>query len=108
MKVKLIDAPEQGYFLTDQPLARGEICVKKSSNTPGYFNVDDNAQVFTDDGYFRTGSIFSFYSTFYYNVFVGDIGERDYEGKIRVIDRVKSVLKLAQGKYVSPERYIPQ
>jgi long-chain acyl-CoA synthetase len=42
----------------------------------------------TEDGWFRTG----------------DVAEVDSMGRFKIVDRVKNVLKLAQGEYISPER----
>lgn len=85
--VKLIDAPEMGYFTTDKP-PRGEICVKTPAMIDGYFKSPDiTAEKFVD-GYFLTG----------------DIGVMDGEGKVRIIDRKKNIFKLSQGEFVSPER----
>lgn len=85
--IKLIDAPELGYFTTDCP-PRGEICVKTPSMIDGYFkNPDATAQKFID-GYFLTG----------------DIGVMAAGDKVRIIDRKKNIFKLAQGEFVSPER----
>lgn len=38
-KIRLRDLPELGYLTSDSP-ARGEICLKGSSVSPGYFNKD--------------------------------------------------------------------
>lgn len=85
--VKLIDAPEMGYFTTDKP-PRGEICVKTSAMIDGYFKSPDiTAEKFVD-GYFLTG----------------DIGVADGDCKLKVIDRKKNIFKLSQGEFVSPER----
>lgn len=76
-----------GYFSTDDP-PRGEICVKTPQMIDGYYkNPKETAERFVD-GYFRTG----------------DIGEQDSSGKLRVIDRKKSIFKLSQGEFVAPER----
>jgi long-chain acyl-CoA synthetase len=53
-----------------------------------YKNPAETAKAMTGDGWFRTG----------------DIAEIDPMGRVKVVDRVKNVLKLAQGEYVSPER----
>ena len=85
--IKLIDAPEMGYFTTDRP-PRGEICVKTPHMIDGYFKRPDiTAEKFVD-GYFHTG----------------DIGVVEEYGKVKVIDRKKNIFKLAQGEFVSPER----
>ena len=46
------------------------------------------AEVFTPDGYFKTG----------------DKGERDSEGYLRITGRVKDLFKTSKGKYVAPVR----
>lgn len=53
-----------------------------------YRNEEETAKAFTEDGWFRTG----------------DIATVDELGRVKIIDRRKNVLKLAQGEYVSPER----
>jgi len=53
-----------------------------------YCNEDETAKVMTADGWFLSG----------------DIAEIDSRGRFKIVDRVKNVLKLAQGEYVSPER----
>ncbi len=85
--VKLIDAPEMGYFTTDNP-PRGEICVNTPAMVDGYFKSPKiTAEKFVD-GYFLTG----------------DIGVMEDVYKVRIIDRKKNIFKLAQGEFVSPER----
>ncbi len=46
------------YFATDQPFARGEICVKTNTMTPGYYkNPTQTADVFVN-GWYLTGTFF--------------------------------------------------
>ncbi|MCT1447860.1 thioester reductase domain-containing protein [Brevibacterium casei] len=83
---RLDDVPELGYFRTDRPSARGELLVKSTSTVPGYFNRPDlNAEIFTEDGYYRTG----------------DIAAVDSNGTVRIIDRKNSIIKLSQGEFVA-------
>ena len=63
----------------------GEICVKGPSVFSGYSNVD-NADVFTSDGFFRTG----------------DLGHFDAERYLYVTGRKKEIIVLSNGKNVSP------
>ena len=63
--------------------------MRSTSLFKGYYrNEAETAKAMTEDGWFRTG----------------DIAEVDSRGRFKIIDRVKNVLKLAQGEYVSPER----
>jgi fatty acid CoA ligase FadD9 len=83
---KLIDVPELGYFTTDKPYPRGELLVKSSSATPGYYKRPEvTAEVFDDDGYYRTGDV------------MAEI-EPDH---VVYVDRRKNVLKLANGEFVA-------
>lgn len=66
----------------------GEILVKGTNVMIGYYdNEEANLDVFTDDGWFRTG----------------DIGYTDSEGYIYITGRKKSVIVLNNGKNVFPE-----
>ncbi|MEV7866599.1 carboxylic acid reductase [Streptomyces sp. NPDC088124] len=85
---KLADVPELGYFRTDTPHPRGELLVK-ADGIPGYYKRPElTAELFDEDGYYRTGDI------------VAELGPR----RIAVVDRRKSVLKLSQGEFVAVAR----
>ncbi|KAI5293593.1 hypothetical protein KEM52_005396 [Ascosphaera acerosa] len=89
VEVCLMSLPEMGYLVTDKPHPRGELMMRGPIVTPGYYkNEEETAKAFTEDGWFCTG----------------DVAEIDERGCIKVIDRRKNLLKLAQGEYVSPER----
>lgn len=65
---------------------QGEICVRGPQLMQGYWNRPDaTAEVFTKDGYFRTG----------------DIGELDEEGHLYIVDRKKDMV-LVSGFNVYP------
>lgn len=86
--LKLVDVPELGYFASDDP-PRGEILVRTPHMVSGYLGDEAATRAtFDEEGYFHTG----------------DLGERQPDGRVRVIGRRKSVVKLAQGEFVAPER----
>jgi long-subunit acyl-CoA synthetase (AMP-forming) len=65
----------------------GEILIKSPGQMVGYYKQPElDAEVFTADGFFRTG----------------DKGERQPNGLLRINGRVKELFKTAKGKYVSP------
>lgn len=65
----------------------GEIQVKGPCNMKEYYlEPEKTAEVFTDDGYLRTG----------------DKGEIDSEGYVKITGRLKDIFKTAKGKYVVP------
>lgn len=83
---RLRDVPEHGYFTTDQPYPRGELCVKTRFGIRGYFNNPEaTAALFDEDGYSCTG----------------DIVEERGPNEVAIIDRRANVLKLTQGEYVA-------
>jgi fatty acid CoA ligase FadD9 len=83
---RLRDVPELGYFTTDRPFPRGELCIQSEDMITGYFKRPDaTALLFDDDGYLLTG----------------DIAEERGQDHIVLIDRRNDVLKLAQGEYVA-------
>ena len=88
-EVCLQDVPDMEYLTTDKPHPRGELLMRGPNQFREYFkNEADTAKAMLPDGWFRTG----------------DVCSVDELGRFKVIDRVKNVLKLAQGEYVSPER----
>jgi long-chain acyl-CoA synthetase len=65
----------------------GEVQIKGPMNMLGYYrNPDLTREVFTDDGFFRTG----------------DRGEIDEQGRLRLVGRLKEEFKTSKGKYVAP------
>jgi long-chain acyl-CoA synthetase len=65
----------------------GEILIKSPGQMMGYYKRPDlDAEVFTSDGFFRTG----------------DKGERRPNGMLKLTGRVKELFKTAKGKYVAP------
>lgn len=65
----------------------GEIQVKGPCNMKEYYlEPEKTAEVFTEDGYLRTG----------------DKGEIDADGYVRITGRLKDMFKTAKGKYVTP------
>ncbi len=79
LEARIADPDEEGI---------GEIQVKGPSVMIGYYNNEEaNKQVFTEDGYFRTG----------------DLGHIDKDGYLFISGRKKSVIVLKNGKNVFPE-----
>lgn len=89
MEVCLQSVPDMDYLVTDSPYPRGELLMRGTSVFKEYYkSPEETAKAILPDGFFRTG----------------DIAEIDNMGRIKIIDRLKNVLKLAQGEYISPER----
>ncbi len=83
---KLVDVPELGYYSTDKPNPRGELLIKSTALFAGYYKQPTlTAEVFDDDGFYRTGDI------------VAEIAPDE----LRYVDRRNNVLKLSQGEFVT-------
>lgn len=65
----------------------GEILVKSDCLMLGYYKEPEKTkEMFTDDGFLRTG----------------DVGEFDHDGYLSITGRVKDQFKTDKGKYISP------
>lgn len=83
---RLADVPELGYFRTDSPYPRGELQIKSKILVPGYYKRPDiTADVFTQDGFYRTGDVMAEVSP----------------GELVYVDRRNNVQKLSQGEFVT-------
>jgi len=83
---RLVEVPELGYRLSDQPYPRGELVVKTCQSIPGFFqNEAATRALYDDEGFLRTG----------------DIVEERGPDQIAWVDRKNNVVKLSQGEYVT-------
>ncbi|MCA2344220.1 AMP-binding protein, partial [Mycobacterium intracellulare] len=74
------------YFSTDRPHPRGELLLRTENMFPGYYKrAETTANVFDEDGYYRTGDVFA------------EIAP----DRLVYVDRRNNVLKLAQGEFVT-------
>ncbi len=79
LRIKIKDPDENG---------EGEICAKGPNVMLGYYkDPEATAEVFDEDGYFRTG----------------DIGKTDEDGWLYITGRSKNLIILSNGKNVYPE-----
>ena len=86
IEYKLRDVPELGYYTSDKPYPRGELCYKSVVGVTSYYKQPEaTAGLLDEEGFSITGDIV-------------EEREKDY---LVVIDRRKDVLKLSQGEYVA-------
>ncbi|KYG73906.1 hypothetical protein AWW68_14655 [Roseivirga spongicola] len=73
--------------VTSKLSADGEILIRSNCIMKGYYKEPEKtAEMFTEDGFLRTG----------------DIGEFDHDGYLSITGRVKDQFKTDKGKYISP------
>ncbi|RXW22284.1 hypothetical protein EST38_g3586 [Candolleomyces aberdarensis] len=89
-EVKLLDVPDAGYLSTNE-LPQGEVLIRGHSVFKEYYkrpDLNSDETVFTKDGWLRTG----------------DVGQWNPDGTLSLIDRLKNLIKLANGEYIALER----
>lgn len=73
--------------VTSKLSAEGEILIKSNCLMKGYYKEPEKtADMFTEDGFLKTG----------------DIGEFDHDGYLSITGRMKDQFKTDKGKYISP------
>lgn len=87
--LKIVDAPELGYTVRDTNGPRGEIVIGGHHVAKEYYNMPEKTaeEFYQEDGkqFFKTG----------------DIGWALPDGSVKIIDRMKDLVKLQGGEYVS-------
>ena len=84
--VRLEDVAAMEYFTA---AGQGEVCIKGVNVFQGYFKDEVRTMASVDtEGWLHTG----------------DIGEWTPWGTLRIIDKTKTIFKLANGDYVDPDR----
>merc|ERR1712032_1244499 len=90
VNIRLVDWEEGNYRVTDKPRPRGEVYIGGRNVAKEYYKMPEKTEEeFFDD---ETGRRW---------VKTGDIGQVEEDGRLKIIDRKKDLVKLQFGEYVS-------
>lgn len=94
LELRLRDCPDMGYTSDDKPYPRGEILIRGGSVFTGYEGDEKKTKETLLPGSDGRGNW----------LLSGDVGQIDQYGRLQIVDRVKNLIKLAQGEYIAIER----
>lgn len=94
LELRLRDCPELGYLSTDKPYPRGEILFRGPTVFSGYEGDPAKTKETLLPGKDGRGNW----------LLTGDVGQIDQFNRLQIIDRVKNLVKLAQGEYIAIEK----
>merc|ERR1711936_989756 len=90
VNIRLVDWEEGNYRVTDKPRPRGEVYIGGRNVANEYYKMPDK----TDEEFFDDETGRRWFKT-------GDIGQVEEDGRLKIIDRKKDLVKLQFGEYVS-------
>ncbi|OLY79175.1 Long chain acyl-CoA synthetase 7, peroxisomal [Smittium mucronatum] len=89
VELRLRSVPDMDYLVSDNPSPRGELLIRSPTVFIGYLkNKQATDETLIGDGWLASG----------------DIAKFNVDGSVSIIDRKKSLFKLSQGEYISPEK----
>ncbi|KAI3625551.1 hypothetical protein CBS9595_000912 [Malassezia furfur] len=94
IEMRLRDCPDLGYTTSDKPYPRGEIMFRGQTVFTGYDGDEKKTAETLMEGKDGRGPW----------LLTGDVGQIDQYGRLQIVDRVKNLIKLAQGEYIAIER----
>ena len=94
IELRLRDCPDLGYTTSDKPYPRGEIMFRGQTVFTGYAGDEKKTAETLMEGKDGRGPW----------LLTGDVRQIDQYGRLQIVDRVKNLIKLAQGEYIAIER----
>jgi len=89
VEIRIVDVQDTDYKATNKPFPQGEIQIRGTAVTQGYYkNPVLTKEAYLEDKFFCSGDIVQLYP----------------DGTISIIDRKKNLIKLAHGEYVALEK----
>jgi len=90
VNIRLVDWDEGNYRVTDKPRPRGEVYIGGRNVGKEYYKMPEK----TEEEFFDDETGRRWFKT-------GDIGQVEEDGRLKIIDRKKDLVKLQFGEYVS-------